>query len=100
MTLDDSESEDENHLVGNRYNNDDSDTDSEIDFYNLPSVGTKRLVLRCPLQILIRFSWYKKADSDIKKQKICTRYHFDCNCKMILVENYFQFQESFLGNYF
>jgi len=45
MTIDDSESEDENHLVGNRYNNDDSDTDSEIDFYNLPSVGTKRLVL-------------------------------------------------------
>ena len=45
MTLDDSESEDENHLVGNRYNNDDSDTDSEIDFFNLPSVGTKRLVL-------------------------------------------------------
>ena len=45
MTLDGSESEDENHLVGNRYNNDDSDTDSEIDFYNLPSVGTKRLVL-------------------------------------------------------
>ena len=45
MTIDDSESEDENRLVGNRYNNDDSDTDSEIDFYNLPSVGSKRLVL-------------------------------------------------------
>ena len=45
MTIDDSESEDENQLVGNRYNNDDSDTDSEIDFYNLPSVGTKRFVL-------------------------------------------------------
>ena len=45
MTIDDSESEDENRLVGNRYNNDDSDTDSEIDFYNLPSVESKRLVL-------------------------------------------------------
>ena len=42
MTIDDSESEDENHFVGNRYNHDDSDSDSDIDFYNLPSVGTKR----------------------------------------------------------
>ena len=42
MTIDDSESEDENHFVGNRYNNDDSDSDSEVDFYNLPSVGSKR----------------------------------------------------------
>lgn len=58
MTIDDSESEDENHLVGNRYNNDDSDTDSEIDFYNLPSVGTKRLVL-------LQSFWIASTDGQI-----------------------------------
>lgn len=62
MTIDDSESEDENQLVGNRYNNDDSDTESEIDFYNLPSVGTKRLVL-FPFSVV--FGNACKKDSDL-----------------------------------